>query len=388
MRGVYEASDATLLCALGLALLSTGCVVNRSSLGEAEEPAHARDAALGHVQDAAVSAMPTSTTAPTSPAAPMSPAMSTSALPPASALTPALPSDASVSDAGRPAAADAEANDAALTDAAPADSAGTDAGCDVSGSFALRIDAEASWAGTTLFNIVPIIKPGSGTLSVVLLADLHADHSATLRACGANVPDFSASVGETYGVVFPDDLWEKLSMRWSVGTSSMCLEPSCGLSFDPIVAQLGIGIPEQASWPTSRDKLDGALLRDDDRDGVPGVLLRCRGPKEPGAGKYQHPPTSYALNTRVSEIMMAIRIVAQLEARLASCDSFGGTIQMMSVDTRALACQLDTGTRCLPEQLAFVDDNLPVWKVYNASFQAARVSTGASCADVRAVMPP
>lgn len=391
MRRVHDDSYAALL-GLGLALLGGGCDVNRSSLGEGDDPASAMDAAIVHLKDAA---LPTMSTSPTSPTSPAMPTTQTSASPvtptsPASPVTPMSPSspqiptqpmspglpamppdDASVDEPDEPDATVSTVDDAGVS-------------CDLSGSFALRIDADATWAGTTLFNIVPIIKPGTGTLSVVLLADMQADHAVTLRACGAEVPDFASSVNETYGVAFPDEFWEKLALRWSVGFASTCADPGCALTFDPLIAQLGIGIPEHASWPTPRDKLDVATLRDEDGDGIPGVLLRCRGPKDPGPKKYSHPPTSYLLNARVSEIMIALRIGLTLQGKLDSCDRFGGGLPAMSVDTRALACQLDTGTRCAPEQLGFVDDDLPVWKIDNATFTAVRVPTGASCADVRA----
>jgi hypothetical protein len=281
-------------------------------------------------------------------------------------------------------------SDAALAagDAALAPDA-ADARCPLDGLFALRIDAVVQWAGTSFFDIVPIILPGEGDMSLTVLSDLRTqagERRATIRACGSEVPAFSASIGEHYGVDFADSVWERVPTRWSVGVRQTCDLPGCAFASDVVTAQLGLTLADSAPWPSPRDVLPDSTLRDDDGDGIPGIVLRTRGPSDVGGPSYTHPPTNYLLTSRVSEISLAVRVSAELAGALDSCDAYGGKAYGMTVDTRALACRLDDGTSCTPEQLGFVDDNLPVWKVDRATWTTVRVPAGASCADARAAL--
>jgi hypothetical protein len=261
--------------------------------------------------------------------------------------------------------------------------------CKQTGRFGVRLQSQVRWAGTTLFDIVPIITPGVGVLSVYVMADFvesgGGTQVATVRACGTTIPDFSASVGETYGVVIPDEVWENVTLSWTTTFNTSCRQPGCTYSADPITAQLGLGIPPTDPWPSARDPIDVATLRDDDDDDVPGILLRARGPKDKGPVSYMHPPINYLLSERASEIWIAIRLHAELQGKLDTCDSFGGGVPNTTLDTRALACRLDSGKRCNDDELSFVDDNLPVWKVETASVRALRLPDHAQCADVRAL---
>jgi len=264
-------------------------------------------------------------------------------------------------------------------------------GCRFEGLFALRIEAQVRWAGTTLLDIVPIVVPGRGLVRVVALVGLGkrgAAGSALIRACGAEVPDFSASVGERYGVSFPDQVWENTEQRWLTDVSNECDQPGCAFATSFVTVQLGIGIADRAAWPGPRDPLDEKTLRDDDRDGLPGILLRARGPKDPGGAGYTHPPASALLLQRVSEMQLAIRLGAQISGVRASCDAHqgAGNANTVSLDTRALGCRLDSGLPCSVEQLGFVDDNLPVWNVDSVTWQTQRVSDAAGCAEARAAV--
>lgn len=258
--------------------------------------------------------------------------------------------------------------------------------CDLEGLFALRIEAAVHWEGTSLFDIVPIITPGQGSVRVDTLVRVvreGAGYRTTVQGCGAQVPDFSASIGETYGARFADDTWEQIDQRWSTAATTSCNRPGCAFDTEFIMAQLGIGISERASWPGTRDPLDAKTLRDDDKDGVVGVTLQARGPSDGPA--YRHPPTSYLLLERVEQLMLAIRVGAELTGTLRSCDRIDGTSKTMVLDTRALACRTDSGTLCDQGALDFVDDNLPIWKVTQGTWQSVRVPADASCAVARSM---
>lgn len=260
--------------------------------------------------------------------------------------------------------------------------------CDLEGTFALRIDATMSWEGTTLFGIVPIILKGQGPFRIDTLVDIKKSPKglvANLRACGAITPDFAASVGERYGVTIPDANWEKLAARWSAGVNTKCSAPGCKYTSELLTAQIGIDIPPQATWPTSRDPLDSTTFVDADGDGTPGFLFLARG--EADGPMYKHPPTSYLLIERIREMSLAVRVAAQLDGLIDSCDRYSGEAKQLAIETRALGCRLDSGELCREDQLSFLDDNLPVWTVDTARWRTLRMPANASCADARAAFP-
>jgi len=261
--------------------------------------------------------------------------------------------------------------------------------CDLQGSFAVQLEAQVEWQGSALFDFVPIITPGKGKITVVVLTQNAWDGqklTSAIRACGATTPDFASSINETYSVAFPDALWDKLALRWTTNLTTSCLSKNCDIQTDPVVAELGIGLPTASKWPTSRDPIDVANLRDDDNDGVPGIMLACRGPRDPGGLRYAHPPTTVLLTERASEISIGIRLAAQLQGKLDDCDKYSGDLPAMSIDTRAFACVNDYGTRCSADSIAFIDDNFPEWKVNGAKFKAVRLPPAATCADARTAM--
>lgn len=299
--------------------------------------------------------------------------------------------DASHTPPARPAASDAASDpgirrllDAAVmeTGSAPAPDP-----CPLSGTYALRLDLDVHWNGTTLFGIVPIVLPGDGRIAVQTSIDIadEAGHPVTVRACGAAIPDFGSVVGEVYGADFPDRVWEKLRPRWSTHADFACAGVGCAFRAEPVVAQLGIELPPGASWPSPRGTIAAALQRDDDQDGLPGVRIEMRGPAQ--GATYKHPPTSFLLQQRVTEIQLALRFGVTLEGMIASCDIRSGTIDGATMEIRALSCRLEGGQPCSEQDLSFIDDNLPVWTVRSASFTAARIPAGSACAAARERLP-
>ncbi|HEY6878217.1 MAG TPA: hypothetical protein VI299_09360 [Polyangiales bacterium] len=258
--------------------------------------------------------------------------------------------------------------------------------CRPEGAYAVTIRANVHWAGSTLFGIVPIIVPGSGQLVVKTLLEVGKGEDvkpSVLRACDAVLPDFAASVGELYGAEIPDEVWDSLSLQWNTSSEFECTDPGCAMRMEPVIAQLGIGIPTQSQWPSPRDLIPKNAPRDDDDDGLPGIRLRMIGPEESKA-RYQFPPTSFLLNKRVREIQLAIRFSLSLDGSIDSCNKRSGNSLGTALEIRGLACRLTDGTTCATEDLRFVDDNLPLWEVDAATFTAVRLPEGATCADARA----
>ena len=263
--------------------------------------------------------------------------------------------------------------------------------CRFQGLFALRIEARVRWEGTTLFDIVPVLVPGRGLVRVFALVGLGqrgVARSALFRACGAEVPDFASSVGERYGVRFPDQVWENIEQRWPTDVSNECEQPGCAFATNLLVAQLGISIADHAPWPGPRDALQARTLRDDDKDGLPGIMLRARGPNDPDGAGYRHPPADALRFARVRELQLALRLGAELAGKRETCDSYQGSgdANTVTLDTRALACRLDSGQLCSADQLGFVDDNLPVWSVDSVTWAMQRVADSAGCAEARAAV--
>lgn len=263
-----------------------------------------------------------------------------------------------------------------------------DAGiCSVEGVYALRLDANIRWEGSALFDIVPIIAKGAGMVSVDTLVTVTKQDGqlvSTLRACGAHFPDLkAATLGETYSFQIPNETWDRVEARWATKARTSCEDPGCTISTDFLTAQFGLTIPERNAWPGPRDTIPATSTRDDDRDQLPGILMRAFGPRE---GNYKHPPTSYLLGNRAQEASLAIRIGAALQGTVRSCNNLGGSVPSMILEMRALSCVLDSGAVCDAAQASFLDDNMPVWKVESGTWEATRVQSTASCADVRSVL--
>jgi hypothetical protein len=264
------------------------------------------------------------------------------------------------------------------------------------------VEADVDWEGTRLFGILPIIVPGGGKVVIRALVDIaDADPSgypSLVRACAADIPDFgassplkkradffqrAASVGELYSAEFPLQVWERINTRWSTHGFFACAQPGCAFRSDLLTAQLGIALPTAGLWPSPRDPLDRSTLRDGDGDGRPGVHLRMRGADD--AARYLRPPTSFLLLERVREIDLAICVGVALDGEVDSCAARSGAVRGMTLELRALGCQLESGRTCNDVEIGFIDDNLPVWQVRAARFRAARQSSGASCEQVRAL---
>jgi hypothetical protein len=292
-------------------------------------------------------------------------------------------------DAGN---AGADASDAARSDA------NFDArDCDLGGTYAVRLDFDVSWEGTTWSGVIPVIAPGSGTLSMwsslVVRAEQKKKGKVEVRACGSRIPDFEAGQnpyqGETYGVYVPESSWEAPDMpTWTVNWQSTCKGASCSFSADPLLAVLGA----RSTPPVAPSTEPGLELIDHDGDGKLALTTIARGPSERTAsGKpYAYPPI-LAPWQRARQIMLAIGVSAQLEGAITSCDKFEGSVLAPAVEQGAVGCRgfvqgVAEEQECLPEFVAFIDENLPLWTVTAARFSMQRVSSVA-CSDVRAALP-
>jgi hypothetical protein len=253
--------------------------------------------------------------------------------------------------------------------------------CDVSGGWALKLVIDVSWNGTG-----PLL---SGTGKVLLWALLDAQpggdaSTVTVLPCGAEFPDFRSILGETYGLAFPAELFDR-SPPYLVATSATVRldgTSSAPLTLPVEATLLGLQManPEADPWPASPADVDEV---DMDRDGMPGVTALVK-----TGGTYRNLPVAAALTpTRADALYMGLRSVASLTSPLANCTQASGGASVTALDSHVLGCHLVGGGECSASQAAFADANRTVFTTTSATFQAAKLTGAAKCPEVRAAVP-
>jgi hypothetical protein len=267
------------------------------------------------------------------------------------------------------------------------------------------MDFAVNWQGTSIIGIVPVLAPGAGELAMfasVTFAEDGFRGAGQVKPCGAVIPAFEAGqnlfVGELYGVYFPEPSWDASSMpSWPMRWQAGCNQPGCQFSSELLQALLGARTRERAGRPMQRGMGQGmggigpAMdAPDHDGDGAPGMTLFTREPFEqaPDGRTYAKPPLGGLIN-RAEKLMLAIAIEGRLEGKFDSCDKLSGKLSAGIVETSALACtqRLAGGAEmpCDASSVQFLDENLPVWSVHDAGFQAVRIADR-SCSSVRAAL--
>lgn len=267
-------------------------------------------------------------------------------------------------------------------------------GCSLSGAFAMRVAFDVDWDGTGLLG-VPLIAPGTGTLTVDALATVRDTGSgqvdAMIKPCGTDIPDFAAAPRllapnpEQYGVYVPVSAWEQPGMpSWPVTWRLTCRERRCAIETSVLDAWMG-GLPRDPTAPASRMTIDPV---DVDADRQPGLTLLTRGPDDVGASgaPYAHPPVSL-LGERASKVMLAIRMRAHFGGQLDTCDAMSGESNDGEVAAFAVGCATGTPqeTTCDRRTVDSLDRNMPTWKVRAARYFTTRIAEP-SCSAVRAAL--
>jgi hypothetical protein len=294
-------------------------------------------------------------------------------------------------DAESGAARDAALESRAAHEAGPlapiADAASDAPGCMLAGRYALHVVFDVAWVGTQFASIVPIISNGEGELSFDVLLDLNARRDGLdgrFRACAAEVPEFVATLsGERYQAHFAEAVWDARTMpTFAISLRTACSDPGCHVDGEPLYTLLGAELPAaSAAWPMD---VSQAAWPDHDGDGVPGIAVTMRGHE---SGPYAYPPLDLLSLRRVQDLSLGLRVVVGLDGALDGCDALHGVTREGSVETRAVACRATSSTsspaECEPRELAFLNQNLPIWTVRQGSFQAKRLPVDADCQAVR-----
>lgn len=296
--------------------------------------------------------------------------------------------------------------DAALAQDARADAqrdaATTDAGaggCNLEGTFALRTEVSIAWPGWEIVGI-PILSAGEGAFTMDAISIVReSDKQVEVRPCAVTIPDFqterSSNIEELYGAYVPDEVWERPSIpRWRASWSASCNQPGCTMFTGVLSAVIGANVDDDSfHWPMPGGSLEGFKVADHDGDGKPGLTFVARGPMEMNAeGRaYAYPPLAPSLFARARFIQMAVGMRTQIEGKLETCDKTSGALSLMALRSRALGCSGRRGEEdvvCSPEQVRFLDQNMPAWSVRSAKYQSIRISDKAQCAEARAALPP
>jgi hypothetical protein len=278
---------------------------------------------------------------------------------------------------------------------------GSGSGCDFSGTWATKVTINVNWTPQGLTGV--ILAPGSGVIQQWIRSTRTVSGTATTDTaivCGVALPDFSGTSfvgGETYGVRFPDSLFDNgyLPSFAILGTLADN-SPTSTFTTKASAVLLGLTLanPTTATWPST---ISTAV--DTDKDGNPGITVNAATGAIPGrdSGTYSEFPVD-VLSDRGNQLFIVIRQVTQLSGAATDCDHLSGTTTIpkipntssgkFAIDSHVIGCNLAAGGNCASSQTTFVDDTQPVFSPSgSATFASVRVKSGSTCGDVRTTFP-
>ena len=181
--------------------------------------------------------------------------------------------------------------DAANMDAAQ--SADAAAACDLTGTWAGKLDVAVSWSGS-------LIASGNDTVSAWLVLQLVQNGTAlqlSLVPCDIKFPDFSlnpAVAAETYGVSFPLTLFDHVPAYLTSTTTSAAISgvaPGGSVSIPLFGVMVGATLTNPASdaWPD----VASVMSVDSDMDTKPAITANHK-----SGTIYTYPPVDMQRNAR------------------------------------------------------------------------------------------
>jgi hypothetical protein len=278
-----------------------------------------------------------------------------------------------------------------------------DAGsCDFDGIWGSRLTIDVTWSPQGLTGI--ILASGSGQIKQWTKGVRTQTGLATSDAtvvCGVALPDFQETTiagGETYGVRFPDSLFDNDGGVLPTFTVSAVLSgagPGSTYSTTTTAALLGLTManPTTDPWPATI-----TTEVDMDHDGKPGITIDTA-----QGAPYSDIPTGlpplFGQPVRANKLYVAIRQVTVVSGNVDDCDHMSGTVSIPQIDSKyaidshVMGCGLVDGGDCSTtpaqtSQASFVDNTQPVFSPSGTTdFHSLRLPAGATCADVRAALP-
>lgn len=276
------------------------------------------------------------------------------------------------------------------------------ANCDFSGTWGSLIQVDVDWAPQGLNLQAFILAPGSGTIKQ-WIKGVRVQHGSSLVdttvVCGVDLPDFrgtQAVAGETYGVVFPNSLFDGMFLpTFEVDATVTGKDAGATYTSSPAAALLGLTManPTTDPWPQTV-----TTATDPDRDGKPGVTIdEAQGALSEGGSYSLVPvgiPAPFAPVVVAQKLYVAIRQVTAVTGTVTDCDHISGTVAIAqiagqyAINSHVLGCELVDGGDCTTSgtssQASFVDNTQPVFTPSGSTaFTSVRLASDATCATVR-----
>ncbi|HEX3770195.1 MAG TPA: hypothetical protein VHV30_04995 [Polyangiaceae bacterium] len=278
-----------------------------------------------------------------------------------------------------------------------------DAGC-FAGTWATRITIPVSWQPQGLDNF--ILKPGTGQIRQ-FVRGVRTQNGAALiddsTVCDIQLPDFTSTLSETYGVRFPTTFFDNTyAPKFKIGaTLSPNGDGDGGVAYNTTETAVVIGLtlmnPNTDPWPTTV-----TTAVDSDMDGPPGVTVVTATGLVAGSTTTMYsdipvdvPPLLLQAD-RTNQLSIALRQLTIASGTVQDCAHIAGNISIpqvpsasgsgtkYAIDSHVIGCVLTDGGACTTSQVAFVDNTQPVFTPMGQPvFESVRIDAGASCGDVR-----
>jgi hypothetical protein len=264
---------------------------------------------------------------------------------------------------------------------------GPAAGACPGGAYAIAITMDVTWPSTTA------AAAGMGKIFLWNKSTVSPTGDAVagmLQGCGTVLPETGltslgriAAGGTKILIEVPEDVWDKPSMpKFPVtGMQAGGATGTFNLSWAVLLGAT-LGDPK-GPWPDSYTGLMGA---DADGDGKPGYIAAPR-----NGGGFVLPPTAVGIGgsaPSAERLFLVSRHVVTINGTRTSCDELSGPASVSAFDSHVMGCLLRGGGECNKGQTDFVDGNRMKYVVKSATFRAKKVGDAATCAEVRAALPP
>jgi hypothetical protein len=275
------------------------------------------------------------------------------------------------------------------------DGAASGSNCNFSGTWGTKITIDVNWMPQGLYSI--ILASGSGHIQQWIKGERVQQGSTltdTTVVCGITLPPFQETPtvgGETYGVVFPDMLFNE-----PPGFLPAFLVHGAVTGFDAgamyttgasaVLMGLTLANPATDPWPSTI-----SVSVDSDHDGKPGVTVDVA-QGMPYSNVPVEIPAPFQQPHRADRLYIALRQVTAVTGTVTDCNHISGTVtipqiaQKPAIDSHVIGCALvNDGGDCNASQANFVDNTQPVFTPSgSAGFKSVRLPTGATCATVKA----
>jgi hypothetical protein len=279
--------------------------------------------------------------------------------------------------------------------------------CEAGGVFGVKAVVDVSWGGRS-GGLVGLTDDGRAPIEIYLRVEAIAlkannELEGTIRPCGVVLPPFySTTLCESYDPKFPPEMWDSPTMpSFPLIGSYQCLNPGCSVTLAAQTTLLGIELSNpEAPWPTPQQTpvlpcasgTGVGCFPDHDSDMLPGlsIELATGGTAPPGVGcggqySFTGAPLSADIAAifggvrRSDHILLGVRTKLGGTGRLSEdCNAATGAGIAEFVQSRAYGCVVQPGTAdfggqpaldgesCTAAQAAFMDENLPIYRVLAA----------------------